>query len=145
VVDVSVSGGGTVRATLESPGAAFSSWSADITLPAGDGLKTVSLTPTVGATVGVVKTLGLVLDTTAPALTVNTPAPGSAVTQTVTFAGTTSDAGSGVVQIAVSVDGGFTWQPADLSSGNWTFSHEFDVLEDYVSYPAPSVARTRAG
>jgi hypothetical protein len=145
VVNVSVSGGGTVQAALESPGAAFSAWSAAITLPAVEGVKTVTITPTVGGTAGVVTTLSLTLDTTAPSLSVTTPVAGTVVTQTVTFAGSASDAGGGVAEVEVSLDGGFTWQQADLSSGNWSLSHTFDPLQDYVSYPARIRAIDAAG
>jgi len=145
VVDVGVSGGEAVQATLESPEAAFGAWSAAITLPAGAGAKTVTITPTVGSTVGAVTTLSLTLDTTAPSLSITTPTTGSVVTQTVTFSGSASDAGSGLKQVAVSLDGGFTWRQANLSGGNWSLRCEFDASQDHVSYPARVRATDAAG
>jgi hypothetical protein len=129
-------GGTTVQASLDAPAAQFSGWSADITLPAGEGAKTVTVSPSLNGIAGQATTVSLTLDTTAPTLEVTTPAAGTTVTETVSFAGTATDTGSGVAQVEVSVDGGYTWRPAALSGGSWSLSWDLGLYQDAVSYPA---------
>lgn len=144
-IDVSVAGGDAVQATLADPGTAFSAWSAEITLPAGDGAKTVTVTPSIGGTAGTATILSLTLDTTAPSLEVTSPAAGTTVVRTVAFAGTASDAGSGLAQVEVSVDGGYTWRQAAISSGAWSLDWDLGLDQDHVSYPAQVRAVDLAG
>jgi hypothetical protein len=84
-------------------------------------------------------------DSTPPSLTVDTPAAGSCAIDTVTFAGTATDAGSGLASVEVSVDGGITWMPAHVSGPNWNLDWEVPTNTDYVSYPAQVRASDRAG
>ena len=135
----------TVQATLDDPTAAFSAWSAPIALPSGEGSKTVTVTPSVGGTQGTVTTLHLTLDTTAPTLSVATPAAGSVVSNTLTFAGTTSDAAAGLLRVEVSMDGGYTWRRAVLDNGAWSLGWDVPLHQDYATYPAQVRAVDRAG
>jgi len=143
---VAITGGAsTVQATLETPGARFSAWSAAITLTAGDGSKTLTATPNLGGAAGSASATSLTLDTTAPTLAVTTPAASACVTQTVAFAGTASDAGSGLARVEVSVDGGYTWRRATLGGGNWSLNWDLGAQQDYVTYPARVRAIDAAG
>ena len=144
-VSVAVTGGGTVAATLDAPGAQFSAWSAEITLPAGDGAKAITVTPSLGGTAGTVTTHNLTLDAGAPTLSVTTPAAGSCVLETIAFAGAASDAGSGLARVEVSVDGGYTWRQATLSGGDWSLDWAMGLRQDYTSYPAQVRASDLAG
>ncbi len=144
-VDVSVTGGATVQATLDAPGAQFSAWSANIILPPGDGSKTVTVTPRLGGVAGTVLTLSLTLDTTAPMLSVTAPAELAAAAQGVLFTGTASDAGSGLARVEISVDGGYTWQQATVSGDAWSLNWNAALYQDYVSYPAQVRALDAAG
>jgi hypothetical protein len=138
--------GTTVQATLNAPGARFSAWSADITLATGDGEKTVTVTPSLNGTAGQATTISLTLDTTSPTLEVTTPAAGTTVTRTVAFTGTAADAGSGLARVEVSVDGGYTWRRATLTSGgSWSLSWDLGLYQDAVSYPAQVRAVDAAG
>jgi parallel beta-helix repeat protein len=143
-VMVSVAGTST-PATLQSSGAAFSAWSADITLPEGEGTKTVTLTPSLDGVVGTSTTLNLVLDTTAPTLVVTKPATGEVFAQVASFTGTAADAGSGLKGVDVSVDGGYTWRPADIDGDDWSLDWDLGLGQDYVSYPARVRATDEAG
>jgi hypothetical protein len=135
----------TVQAALETPSAQFSAWSAAITLPAGEGTKTVTVTPSLDGAAGTPTTLNLTLDTTAPALSITAPAAGTTVTQTVALAGTASDAGSGLARVEVSFDGGYTWRQAALSADAWSLDWELAGRQDYVSYRARVRAVDAAG
>ncbi|MFN2165038.1 MAG: Ig-like domain-containing protein, partial [Anaerolineae bacterium] len=86
-----------------------------------------------------------VADSTPPSLTVDIPTAGSCAIDTVTFAGTASDAGSGLASVEVSADGGITWMPATVSGANWSLDWEVPANTDYVSYPAQVRASDRAG
>ncbi|HEX9028210.1 MAG TPA: hypothetical protein VF823_03470, partial [Anaerolineales bacterium] len=134
-VAVSVPGAGTVQAILASPGAAFSTWSAQVTLPTGDGSKTITVTPSLYGTPGTAATLNLLLDTTPPVLVVTSPAANSYVKQTAAFTGTASDTGSGLKRVEVSADGGYTWRQASVSSGNWSLTWDLGLNHDYISFP----------
>ena len=145
-VSVAVSGGATVEATLEEPGARYSAWSAPVTLPAGDGAKVLTVTPSMGGVGGTAATLNLALDTTVPTLAIAAPAEATTITRTVTFEGTVSDgAGSGVARVEVSLDGGYTWQRAALDGGAWNLSVKMSGPQDHVSYPARVRAIDAAG
>lgn len=145
-VSVAISGGATVEATLEEPGARFSAWSAPVTLPAGDGAKVITVTPSMGGVAGAAATLNLTLDTTAPTLALTAPAEATTITRTVTFEGTASDdAGSGMAHVEVSLDGGYTWRRAALDGGAWNLSVEMSGSQDRVSYPARVRATDAAG
>ena len=143
-IDVNVNGV-TTQATLESPGAQFSAWSAAITLPAGEGSKTINVTPKLDGVSGTTTPLMLTLDTTKPALEVTTPSTGTTVNQTITFSGGASDGGAGLASVDISVDGGYTWQPAALSDGVWTLAVDFSGWEDANSYPIQVRATDKAG
>lgn len=143
-VNVSV-GGASTQATLASPGAIFSAWSADITLPQGEGTKTVTLTPILDGADGTITTLNLILDEIAPTLGVTAPATGAVVTQVASFAGTASDAGSGLKRVEVSVDGGYTWRTAAINGEAWSLDWDLGLGQDYVSYPARVRAVDAAG
>ena len=135
-INVIVTGGSSVAAVLGSPGAAFSSWSAQVTLPTGDGVKTIKVTPSLNGVTGTDATLNLTLDTTPPVLAVTTPAAGTYVQQNVTFSGTASDLGSGLKRVEVSVDGGYTWRQASLNAVSWSLIWDLGLDQDFVSYPA---------
>ena len=144
-VEVSVDGGASVQATLATPGAAFSTWSAEINLPAGDGAKTIIITPSLGDTTGEATSVALTLDTTAPQLAVATPLSGTASVELLSFTGTASDTGGGLAWVEVSIDGGYTWQQAELSNGAWGLDVVLDERQDHTSYPAQVRAVDRAG
>ena len=137
--------GTTAQATLNAPGQQFSAWSADITLPTGDGENTVTITPSLNGTAAQATTITLTLDTTAPTLEITTPAAGTTVTETVSFAGTATDGGSGVAQVDISADGGYTWRPATLSDGSWSLDWDLGIYQDAVGYPAQVRAVDAAG
>jgi hypothetical protein len=144
-VSVSVSGGATIQATLDEPGAQFSAWSAAISLPAGEGTKTVTVTPSLGGTSGAPTTVNLVLDTTAPSLSIESPAAGASVVQTAIFSGTATDSGSALQRVEVSVDGGYTWRQAEISGSAWSLEWDLGPGQDYASYPARVRAVDTAG
>jgi Domain of unknown function (DUF4082)/Bacterial Ig-like domain/Bacterial Ig domain len=78
-------------------------------------------------------------DTTAPAVTVTSPAPGSTVHagSSVTVSGTATDSGGGAVgAVEYSVDGGGTWHRAN-GLGNWSFTWQ-------PSKVGPASVRVRA-
>jgi hypothetical protein len=62
-------------------------------------------------------------DTTAPTVTITTPAAGEGVSagSSVAVSGTATDAGGQVAGVEVSTDGGATWHPA-TGRGNWTYT-----------------------
>jgi hypothetical protein len=144
-VSVSVSGGQTVQAALDSPGSQFSSWSVEIDLPAGEGTKTVTVTPSLGGVTGPDTTLNLVVDMAAPTLNVATPAAGDSVVQTVIFSGTAADSGSSIQRVEVSVDGGYTWRQAEIAGSAWSLDWDLGLGQDYVSYPGRVRAVDAAG
>ena len=84
-------------------------------------------------------------DTTPPTLAVLSPPDGGWFTSTVVFSGTVVDGGSGVAAVEVSLDGGFTWQPATVDGANWELTWEAPEDEEYISYPAWVRARDQAG
>jgi hypothetical protein len=84
-------------------------------------------------------------DTTPPTLAVSSPAPGSWVTHTVVWSGTAGDGESGLASVEVSMDGGTTWRPADVSGADWSLPWITPLGQEYVSYPARVRARDRAG
>lgn len=84
-------------------------------------------------------------DTVPPTVTVSLPPPNSWVTHTVQFAGTATDAGSGIAAVEVSVDGGATWQPATVSGNDWSVAWEGPTDQPFISYPAQVRATDRAG
>ena len=129
---------------VDDPTAALSTWSAQITLPAGEGSKTVTIIPSVGGTQGTVTALHLTLDTTAPTLSVTTPTAGSVVSETLTFTGTASDGLAGLRSVEVSMDGGTTWRRAVVDGGTWSLGWEVQLHQDYATYPAQVRAVDRA-
>jgi hypothetical protein len=86
-----------------------------------------------------------VADTVSPTLTIHSPAEDSCVTDTVVFSGTASDGGSGLASVEVSVDGGLSWLPAAVDSGEWNLTWETPAGQDFVSYSAWVRASDRAG
>jgi len=78
-------------------------------------------------------------DTTKPTSTINSPAAGASLGdgQSMTIAGTASDAGGVVAGIEVSTDGGATWHPATTGTTSWTYS--------WIAHGSPSTTiKTRA-
>ncbi len=139
---VTVAAGGTnVQAALDSPGAAFSAWSAQVTLSPDEGAKSITITPSGGTAM----TLTLTLDTTAPVLGMTSPATGATVLQTVPFSGTASDVGSQLARVEISVDGGYTWREAPITNGTWVLDWDLGLDRDYVTYPAQARAVDLAG
>ncbi len=86
-------------------------------------------------------------DGTAPILTILSPTEGGWFTSVVEFSGTVADnfGGTGVAAVEVSLDGGFTWQPATVDGANWELTWEAPEGEEYISYPAWVRARDQAG
>jgi VCBS repeat-containing protein len=84
-------------------------------------------------------------DTISPTLSVLSPLAGDWFTSTVIFSGTVADAESGVAAVEISLDGGFTWQPAAVDGVNWEFSWEAPEDKAYISYPAWVRASDQAG
>ncbi len=84
-------------------------------------------------------------DTTSPTLTVSSPAEGSWVRDTVDFSGTVQDDESGVESVEVSVDGGTSWMPAEVSGGDWSLTWETPEGQESVSYPGRVRATDLAG
>jgi len=84
-------------------------------------------------------------DSTPPNLTVTQPSSGDWVTQTVTFAGTASDSGSGLASVEVSVDGGVTWMPATYTDPDWELVWQTPTKQEYVSFPVRIRASDKAG
>ncbi|MGN6326406.1 DUF4082 domain-containing protein [Pseudolysinimonas sp.] len=72
---------------------------------------------------GLVKTTAST-DTTAPTVTVTTPAANASIANgaSVTVTGTASDVGGVVAGVEVSTDGGTTWHPA-RGTTNWTYTY----------------------
>ena len=91
---------------------------------------------------------GPLVDATAPALAITTPASdGTWVTGTVTYAGTASDADSGLAAVEVSFDNGISWLPATISGNNWTLTTDLANGREieYVSYDVRVRAMDKAG
>ncbi|MCP4540736.1 MAG: PKD domain-containing protein [Chloroflexi bacterium] len=92
-------------------------------------------------------------DTTPPLLTVASPANGAWFTAIVPFSGTVSDDDSGVASVEVSVDGGYTWIPAqtgevsETSQVSWTLTWQASEKEDTIfeSYPVHIRTTDRTG
>lgn len=80
-----------------------------------------------------------------PELTVDTPTNNGWVTSTVQFAGTASDAISGIASVEVSVDGGVSWRAATVSSDNWSLVWQGPRGMPTLSFPAQVRATDRAG
>ena len=93
-------------------------------------------------------TEGPLVDATAPALAITTPASdGTWVTGTVTYAGTASDADSGLAAVEVSFDNGISWLPATISGNNWTLTTDLANGREieYVSYDVRVRVMDKAG
>ena len=76
-------------------------------------------------------------DTTAPTVTITSPANGATVPGgTVTVTGTASDTGGVVAAVKVSTDGGTTWNTATGTS-NWTYS--FNAVSQSVTVQARAI------
>jgi len=84
-------------------------------------------------------------DTISPTLIVLSPTDGAWFTSTVGFSGTVADGGSGVAAVEVSLDGGFTWQPATVDGNDWEMTWEAPEDLEFVSFPAWVRARDQAG
>ena len=138
-------GGSTVQATLATAAESLSAWTAAITLPATEGAHSITVTPSCSGTAGTAATISLTLDRTVPTLSVTSPAAGAYVSQTVSFAGTASDGGSGLAAVEVSVDGGYAWRAAVVISGAWSLSWELAGPQDLASYLAQVRALDAAG
>ena len=76
-------------------------------------------------------------DTTAPTVTITSPANGATVPGgTVTVTGTASDTGGVVAAVKVSTDGGVTWNTA-TGTNNWTYS--FNAVSQSVTVQARAI------
>ncbi|MGB3221031.1 MAG: Ig-like domain-containing protein, partial [Anaerolineae bacterium] len=147
-VYVSVNAGAPIMADVTDPAALLTTWSTQVTLP-GSGLQTLQVTasrttqlakraPVVGDQAAVESpdnAITILVDQIAPGLTISRPAPGAVVTQTVMLEGTVSDASSGVDRVEFSVDGGLTWQDAQINGNAWSAVWISPVDQPFVSYP----------
>ncbi len=146
-VFVSVNAGPPIAANVTDPAAILTAWDVPVTLP-GSGPQTLQVTAgrtALGVTEAPVNTISILVDQTAPSLTIVQPAAGAVVTQTVTLAGTVADADSGVATVEFSVDGGATWQTTAVSGSNWNATWISPVEQPYVSYPLTVRAVDKAG
>lgn len=87
-------------------------------------------------------------DSSQPALTLTAPDDGSVVRgiDPVEFTGSALDEESGLAGVEVSVDGGFTWLPAQVDgSGEWHMAWRAPGEQEYVSYPVSVRATNGAG
>ncbi|MBK7895414.1 MAG: tandem-95 repeat protein [Anaerolineaceae bacterium] len=125
------------RAWVDLPVASYSNVVAGAEDKAGNGATDDSL--------GFAVTAVSPSDSITPTLTLSQPAADSWVTHTVTFSGTTSDLGSGIASVEVSLDGGATWRPATVSGEEWSLIWHGPEGLPLVSYPAQVRATDRAG
>ncbi len=125
------------RAWVALPVASYSSVIAGAEDKAGNGATDDSL--------GFAVTAVATPDTTPPTITLSQPTADSWVTHTVTFSGTTSDLGSGIASVEVSLDGGSTWRPATVAGEEWSLIWHGPEGLPLVSYPAQVRATDRAG
>ena len=160
VVTVTVNGANQT-ATIESPTALLTSWTATVTL--NNGLNTLSASAirmpsgsplfesggvyiapkgdvradvaAAGPGLAAASTVLVIRDEQAPDLNVSSPAPGSLVSQaTFTVTGNANDPG-GVQSVDASLDGGTTWKQASLSTttGAYTVTLQAPAPADYAS------------
>ncbi|MCP4128398.1 MAG: hypothetical protein GY753_15255, partial [Gammaproteobacteria bacterium] len=121
-------------AALADTSAQATSWSKSVAL-AGDGSHAITLraSRTAGSTSSADATATLVLDRQAPSISF--VAPTGVLTGSVTLSGMVSDTTSGVASVSVSVDGGYSYELAELdSSGNWSYVWKPSSY-DYASIP----------
>ena len=152
-VSIAVNGGSPIGASVSNPSALLTAWSATINLT-GPGPHTIQVTASRSAgragegdasDEGVENTVVITVDQVPPVLTINRPAPGALVTQTVTLEGTVADADSGVDIVEWSVDGGLTWAGAEIDGDDWSATWVSPVDQPYVSYPLTVRAFDQAG
>ncbi|MCP4212939.1 MAG: hypothetical protein GY764_15885 [Halieaceae bacterium] len=143
-VEVLVDGVSQGMATSADDTALATSWRKQVTL-SGEGGHTITLraSRSQGTTPSVDTTATLVLDTQSPTLSFTPPA--GVVTGTVTLSGTASDDTSGLISVAVSDDGGYTYEPALLSDGAWSYDWTPGANSNYASYPLRIRVEDRAG
>ncbi|MEJ2748009.1 MAG: Ig-like domain-containing protein [Anaerolineae bacterium] len=65
-------------------------------------------------------------DAVPPVLVVTSPIADTHYQGSITFSGTTSDAGSGIDVVQISLDGGWHWETAVLDGSNWNYLLEND-------------------
>ncbi|MCP4167502.1 MAG: hypothetical protein GY759_16655 [Chloroflexi bacterium] len=133
-VEILIDGNSQGLATLADASAQATSWSRSVSL-SGDGSHTLTLqaSRSSGSSSSTDSTTTLVLDTVAPAISFQ--ATQEVVTNTLTLSGSASDATSGLASISVSVDGGYTYDSADVDeNGNWSFTWS-PAGNDYTSFP----------
>ena len=105
-----------------------SAWTATITLPAGDGPKTITAIAIDSSDKQTPAAVEVTLDTTPPAITIATPNAGTTVSNpTVSIAGTVTDALSGVASVtcngvAAAIDNGTFTCSASLAEGTNTIA-----------------------
>ena len=140
-VTVQVNGGAVVTATLDTPLAVLSTWTADVPLGAGSNTLTARASNASGS--GSASTIIVRRDTTAPTLV--SPASGSTYTSTVLINGSANDTESGMDTVEVSVDGGYRWLPATRGGQNWNLTWTPTLGNYNLSFPAQVRAKDRAG
>ncbi len=134
-VEVLVDGVSAGMAALADPSVQATSWAMPVTLT-DDGSHTITLraSRTGGTSPAADSSVVLVLDTTGPSLAFTPPA--STITRTVSLEGSASDDGSGLAAVAVSLDGGHSYQDATVDgSGDWALAWAPDLGNDYASFP----------
>ena len=161
-VDVQVDGSGNTPAALTNPGSLLSGWTATVTLPSGAAHTLSATVPPpppapVRSTSARLSTSGqrsassvgsnvsVTVDTVPPTVQFTTPGAGSLVTQSVALQGTATDSGSGVARVDLSFDGGNTWVPTTLASGQWSFVWTIPYQQDGVTYAVDARATDNAG
>jgi hypothetical protein len=145
-VQVQVDGEGAARVNLDAD---FSAWSASVDLGLeGQHTLTAYATCNENADLPDIVTFGQVdiwLDQTAPVLVISSPAGGALVKKTVWLEGTIADTGSGIGSLEVSVDGGYTWDPAVRNGDSWSFNWKSPSAEPGVTYRAQIRAVDKVG
>ena len=112
-------------------------WTATVDLTEGANLITVNLTDSAGIVKGA--SISVVLDSTPPSLTINSPSEGAYVGSDVTVSWTGSDSGTGVAYYFVSIEGLFfisttndSYTINGLADGTYTvLVSAYDQLDNY--------------
>ncbi|MCI0396387.1 MAG: Ig-like domain-containing protein, partial [Chloroflexi bacterium] len=154
-VSVTVAGGGTFIARLDDPTQSLTPWSAQVTLPTGEGTFTVAATAYQDAGRGLSTSRQtaaaggqlIVVDTTPPTITITAPAEGGIVTRTISFQGAATDeaTGSGLARVELSFDGGLTWRAAALTGNDWHYDWTPPAGQNYFAVPVRARAVDHAG
>ena len=150
-VEVLVDGISQGMATVADPAALLTTWNKTVTLSGeGDHTLTLRASRTSGSSTGSDVNATLVLDTIAPELSID-PVSG-VINHNTTFTGEASDPstgsgqGSGLAGVDISLNGGHSWQPAELASdGSWSYTWQPPAEQDYAAFPMWARATDLAG